>query len=63
MRMAKRHMTVTAILMTIKATKNRLHLVLVVTRMSIMEMEIFAATSADGVRLKATQRSFMAIDT
>lgn len=42
-------------------TRNHLHLALVVTRISIIEIEILAVASAEGVIQNAAHRSFKAV--
>lgn len=46
---------------TINEIKNHLHLMLVVTRMSIKDIEIFAVASAEGVIQNPTHRNFKAV--
>jgi hypothetical protein len=46
---------------TMRKWKNRFHRTLVVMRISITEIDIFAVASADGVMHKADQRSFSAM--
>ena len=62
MRMAKRLAMVIIIIKVIKEMKNHFHLALVVTRMSMMEMEIFAVASAEGVMQNPIHRIFSAFD-
>ena len=59
-RIAKRLAIVIMIIKVIKEMKNHFHLALVVTRMSMMEMEILAVASAEGVIQNPIQRIFRA---
>ncbi len=44
-----------------REVKNRFHLALVVTRISIKDIEIFAVASAEGVMQNPAHRSFKAV--
>lgn len=62
-KMANKLAIVIAIMRTIKEMKNHFHLALVVIRMSMMVMEIFAVSSAEGVTQKPAQRIRREVET